>query len=72
MAMEGLEVARVPSPMTDQSGMIQYRKGMQDQLEGIFEMMFPKTRKYVENQEAAADAAKERMAKLKALRDAGG
>lgn len=53
MLLEEIEMSRAPTPMTDQAGMQKYNKAVESQLDGIWDMMFPKTQEAVEADEEA-------------------
>jgi len=48
MLLEGIENSRTAMPMTDKTGMTQFRRSQKEQLESIWEIMFPRSLAYKE------------------------
>jgi hypothetical protein len=59
MIFEGFENNRTSLPMTDSNGMDKFRKAQNEQMDFIWDTMFPRSQKYLEEME-------EKRAKFKA------
>ena len=69
MILEGMENSRVALPMTDASGMTQFRNSQKAQMEGTWEIMFPRSAKYLAEMEEKREVFKSRRGMYKEIAD---
>jgi len=65
MILEGIENSRQALPMTDAAGMMTFRKQQKDQMKGIWEIMFPHSAQYHQEEEEKRQAFKSRKGMYK-------
>jgi len=69
MILEGIENSRQALPMTDASGMMSFRTQQKEQMKGIWEIMFPHSVQYHEEEAEKLQAFKSRKEMYQKMAD---
>ena len=67
MVHEGVEEARAPFPMTDEAGMRQFEQSKKERLDGLWKIMFPFSREYIEELHGKSEERKAQLAALRSM-----
>ena len=69
MIFEGMENSRASIPMTDESGMRQFRRGQKQQMDFIWDLMFPWSLEHLEEVRKQREEFKAKRGMYKELQD---
>ena len=69
LVLEGIENSRATPPMTDDAGMSKYQRGIDQQMQDVWDFMFPISKERQEEEEKARTSFGERKETYRALEE---